>query len=123
MFQRRSVEILHDDERLAVLLTNVVDSADIRMVERRRSSRLAAESLQRLPVLRYILRQKLQCNEAVKPSVLGLVNDSHASAAELLDDAVMRDDLSNHSFSPRCAEILRAAMGQVKPIRPRRSNH
>src|ERR1700675_737828 len=116
MFQRCPVKVLHYDERLAVLLANVVNGADIRMVERRRSSRFTAESLQRLPVLRHILRQELQCNEAVKPSVLGLVHDSHASAAELLDDAVMRDNLANHSFSPRCAEILRAVMGQVNNL-------
>src|ERR1700675_4050736 len=116
MFQRCPVKVLHYDERLAVLLPNVVDSADIRMVERRGSSRFTAESLQRLPVLRHILRQELQCNETVKASVLGLVHDAHASAAELLDDAVMRDDLANHSFSPRCAEILRAVMGQVNNL-------
>ncbi len=33
VFERRPVEILHDDERLGVLLPNVVDGADIRMVE------------------------------------------------------------------------------------------
>src|SRR4029077_6941553 len=32
------------------------------------------------------------------------------------DDAVMRDDLANHSFSPRWAEILRAVMGQVNQL-------
>src|ERR1019366_9372021 len=76
----------------------------------------AAESLQRLPVLGHILRQELQSDEAVKPGVLGLVNDAHASAAELLDDAVMRDNLANHSFPPHRAEILRLAFGQVNRL-------
>src|SRR4029077_7747851 len=98
MFQRHAIEVLHDDERLAVLVTDVVDGADIRMVECRCSSRFTAESLERLPVLRHILRKEFQCDEAVKASVLGLVYDSHASAAELFDDAVMRDNLTSHSF-------------------------
>src|ERR1700732_67621 len=77
-------------------------SADAALASpRNRSSRrpsVPAESRQRLPVLRHILRKELQCYEAVKASVLGLVYDSHASAAELFDDAVVRDNLTNHSF-------------------------
>src|SRR3981081_1874660 len=76
MFQRRAVEVLHDDERLAVLLADIVDGADVRMVECRGSSGLTAESLQRLPVLRDILRKELRGNEAVKACVFGLVHDS-----------------------------------------------
>jgi len=32
----------------------------------------------------------------VQPSVLGLVDDTHPSTAELLDDAVVRDGLADH---------------------------
>src|SRR5271157_2100 len=41
-------------------------------------------------------RQKLQGDKAVQAYVLSLVDDAHAPAAELLDDAVMRDDLVDH---------------------------
>ncbi len=81
VFQRRAVEVLHDDEGLAVLLANVVDGADIWMVERRCGPGLAAEALERLPVLGHILRKELQGDEAVKAGVLSLVDDSHATAA------------------------------------------
>ena len=40
--------------------------------------------------------QELERDEAVQPRVLGLVHDSHAAAAELLDDAVVRDCLADH---------------------------
>ena len=113
MFQRRAVQVLHDDERLAVLLADVVNGADIRMIERRRSPRLAAESLQRLPVLGHFLRQEFQRDEAVKPSVFRLVNHTHAAAAKLFDDAVMRDNLAHHTLTPRSAEILRSVIGGV----------
>src|ERR1700691_3384183 len=91
MFQGRSVQILHDDERLAVPLANVVDGTNIGMIERRGGSRFAAKSLQRQPVLRNIFRKKLQRHEAVETSVLGLIDDAHASTTEFLDNAVMRD--------------------------------
>src|SRR5712692_863518 len=44
------------------------------------------------------------------------VHDAHAAAAELLDNAVMRDHLANHSFPPYRAEILRLCVGQVNQI-------
>jgi hypothetical protein len=37
--------------------------------------------------------QEFQSHEAVEFNVLGLVHDTHAAAAELLDNAVVRDGL------------------------------
>ena len=44
MLQRQPVQKLHRDEGLAVLLVNLVDGADIRMVERRSGLRLALKA-------------------------------------------------------------------------------
>ena len=60
-----------------------------------------SEALQRLRVPGDLFGQKLQGDEAVQPSVLGLVDHTHAATAELLDDAVVRDGLADH-----WAEIL-----------------
>ncbi len=43
-----------------------------------------------------------------RSDVLGLVNDAHSAAAQLLDDAVMRDRSPNHQ-----AQILRGSKAQV----------
>ena len=43
-----------------------------------------------------IFGQEFERDEATKLGVLGLVDDAHAPAAELLDDAVMRDGLADH---------------------------
>ena len=67
------------------------------MVQRRSSTRFAPETLQRLRVLRDIVGEKLEGDKAAKVSVLGLVDDTHAAAAEFLDDAVVRDGLADHS--------------------------
>jgi len=34
--------------------------------------------------------------QAMQPSILGFVNHAHSAAAELLDDAVVRDVLAEH---------------------------
>src|SRR5215813_2337198 len=46
--------------------------------------------------MRDVLRQELQGDETSKIEVLGLVHHTHPAAAELLDDAVMRDGLPDH---------------------------
>jgi hypothetical protein len=42
----------------------------------------------------YILRQEFEGDEAVDLYIWGLVNHTHATPAELVDDAVVRDDLA-----------------------------
>ena len=44
----------------------------------------------------------------MQPRVLGFVDHTHPAAAQLLDDAVVRDGLANH-----WAEILGPGLGQV----------
>jgi hypothetical protein len=51
----------------------------------------AAEALQSLGVLGEFFRQELQSHKTVEPGVLGLIDNTHTSAAELLDNAVVRD--------------------------------
>src|SRR5271157_2587588 len=51
MLQRHSIEKFHGNERSTVLLVNVVDSADVGMVQRRGGASFAAEALQRQPVV------------------------------------------------------------------------
>jgi hypothetical protein len=40
-----------------------------------------------------VLRQELQRNKAVKPRILGFVDNTHTPATELFDDAIMEDGL------------------------------
>ena len=39
---------------------------------------------------------KLDGDETFEAGVFGFVDNSHATAAELFEDAVVRDDLANH---------------------------
>ena len=96
VLQRQAIQKLHGDERLAVVLADLVNRADVGMVQRRGRLRFAPEALQRLRVLGHIIGQELQSDKAAELCVLGLVDHAHPAATELLDDAVVRDGLADH---------------------------
>ena len=69
------------------------------MVQSGRRFRLAPETLQRLAILSYIFGQELQGNKTVEPGILGLIHHTHPAATDLLNDAIVRDGLVDHSRS------------------------
>ena len=95
-----------------VLLANLVNGADVRVIERRSRLRLALKTAECLRVRAHFVRQELQGDKTVQPCVLSLVDDAHATAAKFFDDAVVRDGLADH-----CSRILRLANGQVNERR------
>src|SRR5271165_1520906 len=76
--------------------SDLIDRADIGMVQGRSRLGLSLEANQCLGISGYVIRQKFQRNESVQGEVFGFVDDTHASAAEFLENAVMRDDLVDH---------------------------
>ena len=91
MFQRHAIQKFHRDERLLVLLANVVNRADVRVVECGRGLSFALKAGECLRVTANFIRQELEGDEAVQPRVLSLIDHAHPATAELLDDEVMRD--------------------------------
>ena len=100
VFQGPPLQTLHDDERPALVLADVVDGADVRMIQGRGRLRLTLEALAGCRVFEVGLGKELQGHMAVKACVLGLVDDAHAPAAQFLDDAVVGDDLPDHGEWP-----------------------
>ncbi len=78
------------------MLADLVNGADVGMVQSRRSPSFASKTLERLQVPGKLVRQKLQRDKPPQLSVFGLVNDTHAAAAQFFDNAVMRDVLVDH---------------------------
>ncbi len=99
MLERDAVEEFHGDKRLAVLLANVVDRANVGMVQRRCCLRFALEARQCLSVARNVVRQEFEGYKTVKARVLSLVHHSHSTAAELSDYAVVRNRRVDHGRS------------------------
>jgi hypothetical protein len=100
VLQRHALEIFHGDKRHAILLADVVNGADIGMVQGRGRLCFALEARQSLRIAGHFVRQKLERDETVKPSVFGFVHDAHAAAAKLLNNAVVRDGLTDQQETP-----------------------
>src|SRR6202034_20464 len=95
-------------QTLRRVLSDFVNSADVGMVQRGGSAGFASEAFQRLRVVGNIIRQEFQSDKTAEFEILGLINHNHPTAAELLDDAVVRDGLASH-----WAEMLGVGLEQV----------
>ncbi len=69
--QRLAFEVLHDEEGDAVLLADVVEHADVRVVQGRDRAGLAVEPLTQLRVVREDGREDLDGDRPVEPGVAG----------------------------------------------------
>jgi len=92
MFQGGPFHQLHGDKRLPVLLANIVNGANVRVVQCGGRLRFAFETRQRLRIAGHAFRKKFQRYEAVQPGVFGLIDHAHSAAAQSLHNAVMRED-------------------------------
>jgi hypothetical protein len=71
-------EQFHRDECLPFGFVNIVDSANVRVIQRGGSLCFALETLQGSPVPGYLFRKKLQSNSAFQLQVFGFIGDTHA---------------------------------------------
>ena len=94
--ERLPLERFHDDERTAGVLVDLVDRADVAVIERRRGARLAPKTLERARVRAGGGRQELDRDLAAKAQVFGAVDDAHAAGAQLGGYVIVRDRLANH---------------------------
>ena len=113
ILQRLALQILHGDERPSVLLADVVDRADVGMVQRRRGLRFAREAAQRLGITCQIFGDELERNGTMKPRILGFVHHAHPAAAELLDDAVVRERLTDQRIAAGLTAVVAALSGEL----------
>ena len=96
-----ALEQLHGDKRTAFEFSNIVNRADVRMIERGCSARFAAESLDRLRILGNVVGKEFQRNVSAEARVLGFVDHAHASAAQFFQDAVVGNGAANNGGSIR----------------------
>ena len=96
LLQGLALQQLHSDEGLAFVLADFVNRADVGMVQRRGGAGLALEAFQGLTVLAPLLRQELESDLTAQRGVLGLIDDTHAPAAELLNNAIVGNGPTIH---------------------------
>ena len=86
--QRLALDVLHDDERAAVGVADLVDLADERMVKRRGGERFAPQALTRDEVLLVVRMEPLDRDAPFEPDVVGEKDLPHPAGAERGVDAV-----------------------------------
>ena len=80
--ERLAVDVLHRDERAAVVLADVVDAHDVRVREPRGEACLAQEARAQLVVAREVLGEALQRDGTVELDVAREVDDRHRAVPE-----------------------------------------
>ena len=83
-------------KRLAIVLADFVNGADVGMVQRRGSRASRRKRSRACGSWATSSGRNFSATKRSKRGVLGLVDHAHTAAAQLLDDAVVRDGLANH---------------------------
>jgi hypothetical protein len=92
--ERLPLQQFHCDEGSTVGLVNLVDRADVRMVQRGRSFGFSLETAEGLRVVGKIIGKKLQGNVATQLEVFSFIHHTHPAAADPAEDAVMGNRLT-----------------------------
>jgi len=90
---------------------DLIDGADIRVIKSGGGTGLTMEALQDTLVVSYQFWQKLQGYKAAQFGVLGLIDHTHAAAAEGLDDAVVGEGATDN---PK-AKLLSVFLNLISP--------
>jgi hypothetical protein len=86
--QRLAVQVLHDEERHAVLLPDIVKRADVRMADAPDGSGLAPESFELRRAGVAWGEENLDGDSTIEAGVASVINLAHATRAEQFEDFV-----------------------------------
>ena len=89
-----ALDVLHDEEVHPTLAADVVESADVGMIEARDRARLAVEALAQLGAAGGLRVQDLDGHRAVEPLVPGAIHLAHATCPQRGQDLVRAEVLA-----------------------------
>src|ERR1700746_2326250 len=89
--ERQPLQQFHGDEGSPFALINLINRADVRVVEGGRSFGFPLETAEGLCVVGEFVGQELQGDVATELEVFSFVDHTHAPAPDLAEDAVMGD--------------------------------
>ena len=108
--ERLTVDVLHRDERLALVLADVVDGDDVGMGQARRRTGFAGEPLLDLVVED---RQDLDRDGPIEHRIAGQVEQPHAAFAKAIQDFVPADSLRKRRFHAPLFNYSKARTGHI----------
>jgi hypothetical protein len=118
--ERLAFEILHDEEVGVALAADVVQRADVRMIERGNRLRFTVEALLHLRVVGEVRRKHLDGDRAVQPRIGRLVHLAHAAGTERPDDLVWSEldtGLERHGSGAIIASEAQPVNAQIQTDR------
>jgi hypothetical protein len=98
MLECLALQQLHGNEVLTVRFVNLVNRADIRMVEGGRSEGFSLEAFAGRRVVLHFGRKEFQRDMPVQLEVFGFINYTHPAAVELRENPIVRNGLANHAL-------------------------
>ncbi len=97
LLERLTGVVRHDEKKLAGRrFVDLMNGADVGMVECRGRLRLVTETLVGVVVAGQGSRHELDRHRPIQTNVDSLVDHAHAAAAKLLDDLIMRNRAADH---------------------------
>ncbi len=97
VLERLSFEKFHGQKGPALLFADVIDGADVGVVQSRGSAGLAAEPVEHRKLAGDLIRQEFERDEAAQAAVLGLVHYAHSPTAKFFDHSIMGDGFADHT--------------------------
>ena len=98
MLERHAIEKLHGDESLASFVPDVVNGANIGMIQSGRGLSFPLKAGQSLRITGNFCGQEFESDKAMQPRVFRFVHDTHAAATKFLEDEVVRDGFADHGL-------------------------
>ena len=117
VLERLAFQQFHGDEVASAVLADLVDGADIGVVQGGGGAGFALKTVECQGIFFRLGRQELERDMAAQVDVLGLVHHAHSSAAQLREDTVVRDGLADHAGEHSWERVI-----HVRPERSGKSN-
>jgi hypothetical protein len=104
--QRLTFQQLHGNEGTLIVLVDIVNDADVGMIQCRGGACFPLKPIERRVILGVIVRQELEGNAAAQARIFRFVHHAHAAAPELFHDAVVGDCLPDHDLPRQNGDVL-----------------
>src|SRR5215470_6728835 len=102
--QRFTFQVLHDEEVEPILRADVVQDANVRVVERRDRASLALEALAQIPIVRHASRKDFDGDDAIETRVARAIDLAHATGAKERAEFVRTDAPAFEGWGHACCQ-------------------
>ena len=86
--ERLALQIFHHQIIISILLTDVVEDADVRMIQAGDGLCFALESLAQFGTISKMRRQNFYCDDSIESGIAGFINLAHSARTYSGEDFV-----------------------------------